>query len=425
MRMNGEAGSAVGIRVAVIGGGIIGLCSAHVLRRQGAEVTLFESGRTGQGASKGNAGWVCPGHSTPVPGPGVISYGLRSIVRPDSPLYFRASAVPGLAFWLLRFAACCTRTASARATKALARFNAEALPAFERLRASGVSFELHNAGLLYCFTQASNVGEALEAIRAMAPYGYSAPEVLDGDGMRRFEPSLSRSVAAGFFLPQECYVDPVALTASLHRANVAEGVTIREAEPVIGLERVGARVRSVVTNAGAYAVDEVVVAAGAWTGRFLEKTLDLSLPIQAGKGYSFTVRPQRLPLRPLSFHEARVAVTPAGDRMRLAGTMEFSGINDRVDPRRIAAISSSAHQFLEGGTPHERRDEWAGMRPLVPDGLPVIGRLRRFSNVVVATGHGMLGITQGAVTGELVARQVTNDDVAPEFAAFAPSRYGA
>jgi D-amino-acid dehydrogenase len=259
----------------------------------------------------------------------------------------------------------------------------------------------------------------------MAPYGYSDPEVLDGEGMRRFEPSLSRSVAAGFFLPQECYVDPVALTAALHRANVAEGVTIREAEAVIGFERAGTRVRSVMTNTGAYPVDDVVVAAGAWTGRFLERTLDLSLPIQAGKGYSFTVRPQRPPLRPLSLHEARVAVTPAGDRMRLAGTMEFSGLNDRIDPRRIAAISASASRFLEGGTPPERRDEWAGMRPLLPDGLPVIGRLRRSTNVVVATGHGMLGITQGAITGELVARHVAHVEVAPEFAAFAPSRFGA
>lgn len=118
----------------------------------------------------------------------------------------------------------------------------------------------------------------------MEPYGYSAPEVLDGEGMRRFEPSLSRSVAAGFFLPQECHVDPVALTAALHRANVAEGVTIREAEPVLGFERVRTRVRGVITNTGTCPVDAVVVAAGAWTGRFLEKTLDLSLPIQAGKG---------------------------------------------------------------------------------------------------------------------------------------------
>lgn len=366
-----------------------------------------------------------PAHTSPLPGPGVIAYGLRSMFRPASPLYIRASAAPKLAPWLLRFAGSCTDAARERGTRALIALNAAALPAFERLRRTGVTFELQNAGLLYCFERASNVGHALDEIRAMTSYGYAVPDVIEGDAVRRFEPTLSRSVVSAFFVSNECHVDPVALTSALRESAADRGVNIKEGDAVIGFDRSHGRIGAVRTSADAYPVDEVVVAAGAWTGELLRRTLDLSLPIQAGKGYSFTVRPARVPLRPLSFHEARVAVTPAGDRMRLAGTMEFSGLNDRIDPRRIAAIHSSANTYFADGVPTERRDDWAGMRPLLPDGLPVIGRLQRFENLIVATGHGMLGITQGPATGEAVANLVAQRrENAADVTAFSPSRFG-
>src|SRR5262249_25178287 len=236
-RMTSEATGKT--RVVVVGGGVIGLCSAYFLRRVGLEVTLLEGGRTGQAASKGNAGWITPVLSAPAPAPGVISQGLWPLRAPDSPLSLKPSALPRLAPWLLKFATHSRRGPFQRGLDAMARFGMRALPAYERLREDGVDVRLHGDGLLFCFAEAAHIQPALRDLDQMTRYGYSTPELLTGTQLRDLEPALSDRVAGGFMVPQERYVHPGTLTSLLDETVRSLGVEVREEAAVSGFERDG------------------------------------------------------------------------------------------------------------------------------------------------------------------------------------------
>jgi D-amino-acid dehydrogenase len=278
-------------------------------------------------------------------------------------------------------------------------------------------------GLLFCFTSAEHIRRTLRELEPSARHGYTPPIPLNGDQLRELEPALSERVAGGFLVPQERYLHPGTLTGLLDETVRGLGVTVREDAPVSAFERTGDRVTGVVVDGGTVAADEVLIAAGAWTGA-LARQLDAPLPIQAGKGYSFSVRMAQMPARPLYLHESRVGASPFGDRLRLAGTMELSGVNTRFDRRRVEAIARSCQPYFREPLDTNRTDEWVGMRPLAPDGLPVIGRLRPLTNAFVATGHGMLGVTLGPATGELMADLMTAGTVPAGLEAFSPARFG-
>jgi D-amino-acid dehydrogenase len=263
-------------------------------------------------------------------------------------------------------------------------------------------------------------------VRLLERFGYQRPELLDGAELRRLEPGLSRNVAGGFLVREERHVRPETLTAGLASWLTERGVDIRigKAHAVIDAQRRGRDVRALVTRAGAVEADQFVLAAGAWSGR-LAHQLGCRLPVEAGKGYSVTVARDDAPLgRPVDMIEARVACTPFDGALRLAGTMELSGLNLRLAPERLAAIRRAGEQYLadwRGGEEHA----WVGMRPLTPDGLPLIGLLPGADNLYVATGHAMLGVTLAPATGEALARHMLDDTRASEtqLAPFDPGRF--
>jgi D-amino-acid dehydrogenase len=409
--------------VVIVGGGVIGLCSAYFLRTTGHEVTLVEKGRTGQGASLGNAGWVTPVLSAPVPAPGIVSYALRSLLNPDSPVHVKPSAAPRMARWLIDFAANCREEPYRHGMEAMARLSERALPAYERMRREGVGLRLMGEGLLFCFTDSEHIQRTLRELEPMTRHGYALPEPLNGGQIRELEPALSERVAGGFIVPQERYVHPATLTSQLDETVRGLGVAVREGARVSAFERAGARVTGVVVDGEVIAADQVLLAAGAWSGG-LARQPGVALPIQAGKGYSFSVPMAAMPARPLYLHESRVGASPFGDRLRLAGTMELSGINTHLDRRRIDAIARSCQPYFGEPLGTNRSDEWAGMRPLAPDGLPVIGRLPALTNAFVVTGHSMLGITLGPATGELAADLITTGRLPAGCEAFSPERFG-
>lgn len=412
-----------GPQAVIVGGGVIGLCSAYFLRRAGLDVTLLDKGRTGQAASKGNAGWITRALSAPVPAPGVFSYGLRSMLLPDSPLYIKPSAAITMMPWLLRFATYCRTGPYQRGLEAMARLTERALPAYERLRTAGVDVRFDGDGLLFCFMDLTHIPRTLKEIEPMTQHGESRPAVMGGAEIRELEPALSERVVGGFMVPQERFVHPATLTSLLDETIRGMGVNVREGAEVLGFERNGSAVTGVRLAGEVLAADQVLLAAGAWTGE-LCALLGKRLPIQAGKGYSFAVQLEIMPRHALYMHEARVGASPFGGGLRLAGTMEFSGINVNLDRRRIQAIARSCEPYFAERIPAARAEEWVGMRPLAPDGLPVIGRLEAFANVFVASGHSMLGITLGPATGEVVAGQMLTGQTPSGFEAFSPARFG-
>ena len=392
----------------VIGAGVAGLCCAYHLRKRELDVVVVESNRVGSGASWGNGGWICPAQAGPLPEPGLTLYGIRSLFDADSSLYVKPGNWGELIPWPLRFWTYCNKRDYQYGTEALALLGKDIFDLVEEMIADGVEFELHRKGMLVAARNAELVHAGLRKLAPMRAYGYELPKtVTSGAELHELEPALAREVNTGFLVNQHWHVRPETFTAGMAAALGRMGVEIVEGAEVTDFEVREDRVASVITAAGRYSADAFVVAAGAWTPP-LAQMLGVSFPMQAGKGYSFFVSPSVLPKRSILLADVHVGCTPFGDRMRIGGTLEFSGLNTRLDHRRIAAIVKGAHESFLPWKAREDATEWAGLRPVTPDGLPVLDRLTPGGNVFLATGYSMLGITLAPPAGRAIAEFVAS-----------------
>jgi D-amino-acid dehydrogenase len=393
--------------VVVVGGGVAGLCCAYYLRKRGHEVTVVESNRIGSGASFANGGWLCPAQAGPLPEPGLTLTGMRALFDHDSALYFKPGELGRLAPWLLRFWTYCNEADHTAGTAAIARLGHDVFELIEGMRADGVAFELHKQGMLFAAREVEVARGELHKLAPMKAHGYDLPDdVMLAAELHELEPALSPAIGAGFLVRQHWHVRSDSFTAGLAAVLRRDGVVIQEGAEVFELVRQGNRLTHVRTAAGDLEAGTVVLAAGAWTTP-LAHSIGISLPMEPGKGYSFSVQPSVVPTHAILLADVHVGCTPFDDRMRIGGTMEFSGINNRLDRRRIDSIVAGARQsFVEWRTP-EITDEWAGMRPIAADGLPILDRAGAFENAYIATGGGMQGVTLAPPSGQALAELIT------------------
>ena len=409
--------------VIVVGGGIAGLCAAYYLRRAGVAVTVLEARRVGSGASCGNAGWVTPAQAGPLPEPGLVTYGLRSLFEPQAPVYFEPRQLVRMLPWLLGFARRCNEADHAQGPPRAWRAGRPVLRAARRY---GVRRRRRGAA-----ARAATGGregptprpDVLGALAAALPVGLrSSDPVLGQEEIRSLEPALTGAVRAGLVIEQHRVVEPQTLLAGLARRLAELDVEIQEGTEVRDVELENARLVSLQTSAGRYRCDQVVLAAGAWLGP-LARLLEARLPVQGGKGYSFEVRPRRMPRYPLLLLEPHVGCSPFGDRLRIAGTMEFSGLNARIDRRRVQSIADGARTMIEGWESLDRDSVWCGLRPIAPDGLPMIDRHPRIGNVFFAGAYSMLGVTLAAPAAEKLAAFVLDGRRPPGLEPFRAARF--
>ena len=392
--------------VVVVGGGVVGLCTAYYLAAQGIPVEILERQSVGSGASWGNAGWVCLSHSAPVASPGILGFAARSLGRPDSPLYLRPFPDPRFMSWLWQFWRSSTRSRFRSGYAAVAELNRPTFDLFEELSDVGVETTLHRPGMVHAFLTASEARHHLDVQRQMADGRYAVPTAPTvGPEARHLDAALSASVQAAYLVSGEGVLDPVHFVQSLRNVLTHMGVKVHENVEVTGFAGWGNSITAVRTTQGDFACAGTVVACGIRSAPLLH-SLGYRLPLQAGKGYSFCVDLDPAPRHALYFGERRVVASPIAGTTRIAGTMELSGNNNRLDWRRIVAVARASRQYL-GEWFHDVddlmaliRDPWVGQRPLLPDGLPLIDRVPQHDNAFVATGHGMLGITLGPATGK-------------------------
>lgn len=409
-------------RVAVVGAGMVGLATAWFLQERGVEVTVIDRDGVAAGASWGNAGWLTPGIATPLPEPAVLKYGLRAVLSPSSPVYVPPSANPDFLRFVTGFTRHSTMKAWKRAMGSLVPVNDLSLASFDLLRDGGVDAETYEAkSFTAAYRTAAERQTLLEEIEHIHSSGGDiAFDVLSGDEARAIEPALSDSIGAAIVLHGQRFINPGVYVCALADSVIARGGKIVTGGAVTGLRDTGAGV-VVSTDTGAdEAYDQVVVATGAWLGK-LARQFGVKRVVQAGRGYSFSVAVDDLPNGPVYFPAARVACTPVGDRLRVAGMMEFRKPGAKLDQRRIEAIVDSARPLLQGADLDHRQDEWVGSRPCTVDGLPLIGATRS-PRVFVAGGHGMWGITLGPVTGRLLAEQMATGTAPAQLAPFNPLR---
>ncbi|MEU6251534.1 FAD-dependent oxidoreductase [Streptomyces sp. NPDC047043] len=398
--------------VVVLGGGVVGLCTAYYLAEAGLEVEVVERRGLGSGVSRGNAGWICLSHSTPVPAPGVVRYAMRSLGRPDSPLYLRPLPDPAFVRWLWRFWRSSTPAAFRRGYTAIAELNRTTFDLFDGLREAGVDTTLTRPGMVHAFLSPAEARHHLAVQREMADGRYPLPDdVTTGDEARLLDGALSSAVRAAYLVEGEGVVDPEAFAQGLGQALAAAGVKIHENAEALGFRTTGGQVTAIRTDLGEIACSSVVIAAGMRSSRLLG-ALGHPLPLQAGKGYSFSVDLDPAPRHTLYFGERRAVASPIAGTTRIGGTMELSGNNNRLDWRRVVAVALASRHYLGRwfDDPDDLvgliRDPWVGGRPFLPDGLPVIDKVPGHANAYVATGHGMLGVTLGPVTGHRLTEYV-------------------
>jgi len=409
--------------VLVVGGGVVGLACAWYLLHAGRSVIVLERGQPGDGASHGNCGTITPSHAPPLPEPGVVSRAMKWMLTPDAPLYIRPRLDPGLWRWLLKFMAHSNARDYARAARiraGLLNASHEALEAL--LDEAGIECGYARTGLLYVFRDPAYMAAHCGLPEVLRPLGIEA-EAWDGTRTERAEPALRPGVAGGIWFPGDASLRPDRLVAGLAAAVRGAGGLIVTEAAADRFEFQGSRVIALHSDTRRFEAAQFVLAAGAWSPS-LARHLGFRLPIQPGKGYSMTFpRPALALSRALVLKEPSVCVTAWDDGLRLGSTMEFSGYDERLNPVRLAALRRGAAEFLlEPGT-GEPLESWYGWRPMTWDDLPVIGRAPRIGNVIVATGHGMLGISMAPITGMLVCNLVLGEPPLLDLAPLAPSRF--
>jgi D-amino-acid dehydrogenase len=325
--------------------------------------------------------------------------------------------------WLVAFARRCNETDHATGRLALGALAGRCFELLDSMASDGVDVEVQRAPLLVAAKDPDLAQTFLARLRPLSRLGFGVPaQVLGEEEIRSLEPALTGAVRAGFLIEQHRIVEPQSLLAGLARRLAELDVEIEEGTEVRDVELENERLVSLQTSAGRYRGDQVVLAPGAWLGP-LARLLEARLPVQAGKGYSFEVRPRRMPRYPLLLLEPHVGCSPFGDRLRIAGTMEFSGLNARVDWRRVRAIADGALTMIEGWQSLDRDTVWSGLRPIAPDGLPVIDRHPRIGNLFFAGAYSMLGVTLAAAAAEKLAVLVLTGRRPPELEPFGAARF--
>jgi D-amino-acid dehydrogenase len=413
--------------VLIIGGGVIGLCTAYYLARRGHRVTMVDRESPEHwGCSYGNAGMIAPSHFVPLAAPGMVALGLKWMWNPESPFYIKPRLQWDLLSWGWKFYRAANARRGAQAAPVLRDLSLASRACFEDLvELPDNNFGLVKKGLLaLCKTEHAFEEEAKAAEQARA-LGLPA-EVLDARQTAKLDPNVRMDICGSVYFPLDCHLTPQRFMAGLQQQLIKLGVQISWNTEATGFTRHTSRITSAQTSQGDLSADEFVICGGSWSP-ILARQLQLRLPMQAGKGYSLTLpKPRQLPTLCAIFTEARVAATPMGSSLRFGGTMEIAGLNEEINPVRVQGIIKSVPRYYPDFSAEDFKDvqPWSGLRPVSPDGLPYVGRVRRYTNLSIATGHAMLGLSLGPVTGKLMAEILSKERPSIDTTLLDPQRYG-
>ena len=411
-------------RVAIVGGGIVGIACAHYLSQAGYAVTVIDQGRIGGGCSHGNCGHICPSHVLPLNERANLFAALGSLVNPRAPFRVRPQWRPALLRWFWEFARRCNHRHAVTAGRAMQSILDASMHEYRTLfEAPEFEAQWRSLGLLYVLqTQRGMARFAAQDAMLHETFGVVARR-LEGSELPAFDSALRPGLAGGFLYEGDGFLRPDALTGNWARWLGSHGVRFEEHRRVQGVETAPGKITRLITDAGDLTAERYVFASGAWSAA-VAADLGCPVPIEPGKGYSITTtRPRTCPRHAMLFAEHRVGATPFDDGFRLGSMMEFSGFDATIPARRIRQLIDSARHYLHEPVGDQVLETWCGWRPTTWDSLPIIGAVPGLANGVLATGHHMLGVTMAPATGRLVAEiigeRATHIDPAP----FSPARF--
>jgi len=396
--------------ILIIGGGSIGLHVAYYLLEAGRDVTIIDKGAVAQGSSAGNAGHIVPSDIIPLASPGIISTALKWLRdTKNGPFGMKISFDPAYISWLVRFALSCTPDNVERAIPPLRELGLLSARNFsELITIEDFECSYRQEGVLYPYKTQKFLESAQHEAELVSRHGLGV-KVLDQDEIHEFEPSLQQDVIGGFHYTSDSSLNP-GVYLDLLAESVRDVSEIHENTPVTGIETSNGKVKRVRTANGDFEPVEVVLAAGAWSPGVL-RGLKLKLPVQPARGYSMTMSAPKVgPRNTMLLGERKVAITPMGDLLRFTGRLELSNYDTTPNLKRLAGIERVVRQYIQLDKKLDVKETWAGLRPTTPDGLPIIGYAPHLSNLILATGHAMLGLSLGPGTGQVVAELATGQE---------------
>lgn len=409
--------------VVVIGGGVVGTACAHFLLDSGWRVTVLEKGKFGNAASHANCGFICPSHVLPLAAPGAVRNAMKSMFSRNSPFKIRPGLKFGLWRWLLDFTRRCNHRDMIDSAHAIQPLLNSSRRLYDQLVRGGIECEWQTRGLLFVFHSRVGMEHYAETNKLLTDEFNAPAKSFFGDEVRQCEPTLKSGLGGGWLYESDAHLRPDRLMSSWRASIESRGAKVRENVCVTGFIHSGELATGVKTSDGDFFADAFVLAAGSLTP-FLNEHLGCRIPIQPGKGYSLTTsRPKDCPRMPMIFEEHRVAVTPMESGYRLGSMMEFVGYDDSIRPQRIDYLRQAASHYLDEPAGDTVKETWYGWRPMTPDSRPIIGPSPSLSNVVIAAGHNMLGLSMAPATGKLVAEMLSGNQPHLDPLPYSPRRF--
>ncbi len=398
------------MQIHIIGGGIIGLCSAWYLNKEGFDVTVIDRTDLCSGTSHGNAGMIVPSHFVPMASPGVVAQGIRWMFNAKSPFYVKPRLSLNLLQWLWKFYRSSTEKHVSACVQTLLEYNQWSKELYgEFAKLPEFNFDFERKGLLMLYQTAHQEQEEKELAERAHELGVSA-EIISESGLKTLEPSIEINARGGIYFPGDAHLQPGYFIRDLIVALKQRGVEFLLNNEVEGFGTDGDRIQSLNLSGQTVSIDHVLIAAGTWSGKLVQM-LKGSLPLEPGKGYSVTLsEPEAIPEIPSILTEAKVAVTPMGSSLRIGGTLELGQLSLQINHKRVSGILESMPRYYpQIQTEQLKRQEiWQGFRPCSPDGMPYVDTGIIYQNLTIATGHGMMGMSLGPATGKLVAELIAD-----------------
>ncbi|MDQ6481277.1 FAD-dependent oxidoreductase [Dyadobacter sp. LHD-138] len=412
-------------KVVIIGGGIMGLASAYYLLKSGWKVTVLDKGDMTNNCSYGNAGMIVPSHFIPLAAPGMISKGIKWMFNSHSPFYVKPSLDFSLISWGLKFMKSATASHVEYVAPYLRDYHLFSRQLYKDLaNEPGFDFGLETKGILMLYKTEKAGEEEIHVGRDAQKLGLDV-DILDKEQVQALEPHANLDVIGAVHYRCDAHLYPNALIPQLISYVEKNGGEIKTNSGVTGFNIQNGEVKAVKTSTGDVQGDLVVMTGGTWLPE-LAKLAGLTIPVMPGKGYSFMERNDvHKIIHPSLLIEARVAVTPMNGQVRFGGTMEIAPVNDKVNMNRVEGIVNSIPEYysdLKTALP-KVKDIWYGFRPCSPDGLPYLGYSQKLKNLIVAGGHGMMGVSLGPGTGKIVAELADRSNTSVDISIYDPQRY--
>jgi len=396
-------------KVVIIGGGIMGVCSAYFLKKEGHEVTLIDKSNFSSGASFVNAGYITPSHIISLAAPGIITKGLKWMFNPASPFYVKPRLDKDFLQWAWAFKRSSTKQKVAQSIPVIKDINILSRELYVAMKSSGdLDFHYDHKGLLMAYKHDKAGEQEWEVGKKAIKLGLKV-ENLTAKEVEVLEPNANLNIKGAVYFHSDAHMTPGGFMKNMLSYLKENGVTILAEEEVKDIIISTNSITKVVTNKQEIKADEFVMAAGSWSP-LISKKLGIKMLLQPGKGYRINVAQETNITIPAVLLEAKVAVTPMNGFTRFSGTMEIDKINHKINPIRVNAIANSASEYYHGLqiSTQDKEAAQCGLRPVTPDGLPYIGRTSQYNNLTFATGHAMMGWSLGPATGKLVSEIISD-----------------